>query len=135
MPGRLLLQLAALLPLAVVAAANGQSRQLGGHRKRQPGAEEVVFDKTSIPYCNYPNNVAIPPLSEGLVERTPGLRLLQVQVVARHGSRTPYKVYDPTCWAGYVWYPTINFQVRGEYIYRHTHIERGRQKERRTEAV
>lgn len=37
--------------------------------------------------------------------RTPGLRLLQVQVVARHGSRTPYKVYDPTCWSGYgfVW--------------------------------
>lgn len=57
----------------------------------------------AIPYCNIPNNVEIPPLADGLVERTgPGLKLLQVQVVARHGSRTPYKVYNPTCWDGYV---------------------------------
>jgi len=46
--------------------------------------------------------MAIPPVSDGLAARTPGLRLLQVDVVARHGSRTPYKLYSPTCWDGCV---------------------------------
>lgn len=108
----LLLQVLVLVVLAeegMAAAADkeqgeGQQahRHLGHKHRKRVEPESVMFNKSTIPYCNYPNRLEIPPLDAGLAERTPGLRLLQVQVVARHGSRTPYQVYNPTCWDGSV---------------------------------
>lgn len=100
-----LVQLAAEGMAAVADKEQGEGQQAHrhlGHKHRKRDPESVIFNKSTVPYCNYPNGLEIPPLNAGLAERIPGLRLLQVQVVARHGSRTPYKVYSPTCWDGSV---------------------------------
>lgn len=47
-----------------------------------------------------PNNVTFPGLDAEVASRFPGLRLLQVQAIARHGSRVPYIKYM-NCWDDY----------------------------------
>lgn len=47
-----------------------------------------------------PNNVTFPPLDTSYSDKHPGLKLLQVQAIARHGSRVPYIKYMD-CWDGY----------------------------------
>lgn len=55
-------------------------------------------DKHYPAYCSSPKNMeerTLPPLDLEL----PGMRILQVITVHRHGARTPWTAYD--CWDGY----------------------------------
>lgn len=56
------------------------------------------FPSYSVPYCNHNFNTRkIPPLDANQASLVKSLQ--QVQVVVRHGARTPYKKYQ--CWANY----------------------------------
>ena len=90
--------LSLLLLLSTASATPSTSQAFLGKRSSHDAG--VVFPREDFVYCASPNNVSIPPLAEEYAARVPGLTLLQVQVVARHGSRVPYIKYTD-CWAGY----------------------------------
>jgi hypothetical protein len=68
-PGVMALRLGLSLVLAAAAVARGG----------RTAPDEYYVDRTTVAYCNLPNTNSIPPLHDDVVERHPGLELLQVR--------------------------------------------------------